>query len=160
MVINTIDIQTSNSLDKTNQVADAVSDSMVFIAIDAASLPTAVLLTSASGTQATTGTAIITLNGAAATSATLAAIGTPVSAFVFTTTGVIFAPIVVGGVVVSAAGAVVGAGVNEMIESVKENEKIMNVIGGTLHQAEANLKNDYRDFHNTLGGTLYYMIHW
>ena len=73
---------------------------------------TAVYLASAAGVTAKTGTAIATLSGAAATNATLAAIGTPVA----TTLGIAAAPAVVGAAVVGAAAAGVCYGVHCLID--------------------------------------------
>jgi len=58
----------------SNDVGELVTDA----AIDAAAMPTAVSIASATGVTASTGTAISSLSGAAATSATAAAVGSSV----------------------------------------------------------------------------------
>lgn len=73
---------------------------------------TAVSLAGAAGMTAKTGTAIATLSGAAATNATLCAIGTPVASAL----GIAAAPAVVGGVIVAGAAAGVCYGVSCLID--------------------------------------------
>ncbi len=81
-------------------------------AITTSATSTAVYLAGAAGMTAKTGTAIAALSGAAATNATLCAIGTPVVA----ATGIVAAPAVVGGVIVAGVAAGVCYGVHCLID--------------------------------------------
>jgi hypothetical protein len=95
-------------LDCTRKVA-------VDVAAETAAVPTAVSIASSLGTSASTGTAISSLAGAAATNATLAAIGGPV----LETIGVVAIPIVggpvaVGTLIVGGAAALVSWGINSL----------------------------------------------
>ena len=78
--------------------------------------PTAVYGAGALGTEATTGTAIASLNGAAAVSATSYAIGAPVAG-VLSGMGIVVAPAVVGGVIIVGAAGLVAVGINELFFS-------------------------------------------
>lgn len=81
-------------------------------AITTSATSTAVYLAGAAGMTAKTGTAIAALSGAAATNATLCAIGTPVVA----ATGIVAAPAVVGSVIVAGVAAGVCYGVHCLID--------------------------------------------
>jgi len=92
----------------------------VSIAVEAVAVPTAVAGASAMGVTATTGTTIATLSGAAATNATLYAIGAPIASAltpVATALGAtVAAPAVVGGIVVGGAAMLIGWGVSSLID--------------------------------------------
>ena len=80
---------------------------------ESVSVPAAVAGASAMGVTASTGTAIATLSGAAATNATLYAIGAPVASAL----GVTFAaPVVVGGAIVGGIALAVSWGVSSLLD--------------------------------------------
>ncbi len=87
----------------------------VDIAAEATAVPVAVAGASYMGVTASTGTAISALSGAAATSATLAAIGGPASVCLGIV-GISVAPAVVGGAIVAGAGAAVAWGINKLMD--------------------------------------------
>ena len=85
----------------------------VTVVAETVSVPAAVAGASAMGVTASTGTAIATLSGAAATNATLYAIGAPVASAL----GVTFAaPVVVGGAVVGGIALAVSWGVSSLLD--------------------------------------------
>ena len=102
----------------SNYVPDNISPkSVVKVAVtvgtEASAIPAAVAGASAIGVTASTGTAIATLSGAAATNATLYAIGAPVASAL----GVTFAaPVVVGGAVVGGIALAVSWGVSSLLD--------------------------------------------
>jgi len=92
----------------------------VGIVAESSAIPTAVKIISYTGVTASTGTSIATLSGAAATSATLAsigstAVGTTISAAA-TAVGITMAPAVVGGVIVIGVASGVAYGINSLID--------------------------------------------
>lgn len=84
----------------------------VHMAADMGAVPVAVYGAGALGVEATTGTAIATLNGAAAVSATSYAIGAPVATAIGTLTGIVIAPSVVGGAIIVGTASLLAVGVN------------------------------------------------
>ncbi len=95
---------------------DTAREVAVSMAVKAASIPATVGGASSLGMTASTGTAIASLSGAAAVSATLAAVGTPVIAVVSTVVTITAAPAVVGGAVVAGAAFGVAWGINSLID--------------------------------------------
>jgi hypothetical protein len=85
----------------------------VHAATSAGAVPTAVTTASTLGIEATTGTAIASLNGAAAVSATSYAVGAPVVSAL----GLAAAPAVVGGVIIGGVAVLVAVGINELFFS-------------------------------------------
>jgi len=79
----------------------------------AGATPTAVYSAGALGVEATTGTAIASLNGAAAVSATSYAVGAPVASVL----GIAAAPAVVGGIIIVGVAGLVAVGINEIFFS-------------------------------------------
>ncbi len=109
-----------------NAVIDLVADSLdgdlsakdvakaaVHYGAGVAATPAAVAGASALGATASTGTAISTLSGAAAVSATSAAIGAPVSA-ALSAVGIAVAPAVVGGVIILGTATAIAYGFNAL----------------------------------------------
>lgn len=99
----------------TNEIGGAAKAATKAAASSAAAsgaTSTAVYVASTAGMTAKTGTAIAALSGAAATKATLCAIGTPVVSAL----GLTVAPAVVGGAIVAGAGAAVGWGICKIID--------------------------------------------
>ncbi|MCF6207681.1 MAG: hypothetical protein L3J47_12470 [Sulfurovum sp.] len=88
----------------------------VHIVAATGAMPATVTAASALGVEATTGTAIASLSGAAAVSATSYAVGAPVAG-VLSTMGIVVAPAVVGGVVIASAATLVALGVNALFFS-------------------------------------------
>jgi len=88
----------------------------VHVVTTTGAVPTAVYSAGALGVEATTGTAIASLNGAAAVSATSYAIGAPVAS-ALSTVGIVAAPAVVGGVIIVGAATLVAVGINELFFS-------------------------------------------
>jgi len=82
-------------------------------AVEASATHVAVYGAGALGTEATTGTAIASLSGTAAVSATSYAIGAPV----VTALGIAASPAVVGGVIIAGAAGLVAMGINELFFS-------------------------------------------
>jgi hypothetical protein len=89
----------------------------VTVAVEASSVSATVYGASILGVNATTGTAIASLNGAAAVSATSCVIGAPAAGALTAVTGIVVAPAVVGGVIILGAGALVAFGINELFFS-------------------------------------------
>ena len=106
------DILIDTAKDVGKDIVKAPIKAVADTAITTGATSTAVYLAGAAGMTAKTGTAIAALSGAAATNATLCAIGTPV----VTTLGIAAAPAVVGGVIVGAAAAGVCYGVHCLID--------------------------------------------
>ncbi len=106
------DILIDTAKDAGKELVKAPIKAAADTAITASATSTAVYVAGAAGMTAKTGTAIAALSGAAATNATLAAIGTPV----VTTLGIAAAPAVVGGVIVAGAAAGVCYGVHCLID--------------------------------------------
>ena len=93
--------------------AKDIGRTAVHVATTSASTPAVVYGAGALGVNATTGTAIATLNGAAAVSATSYAIGAPVVSVL----GIAAAPAVVGGVIIVGAATLVAVGINAIFFS-------------------------------------------
>ena len=96
----------TTNLDNHN-LGKSIAKAVVQTGVEAAAMPTAVVVASELGVTASTGTAISSLSGAAATSATAAAIGAPV-AEALGAVGVAVAPAVAGAVIVASVGLGVG----------------------------------------------------
>lgn len=107
-----IDIVIDTAKDYGKSAVKTGVKTMANTTIAASATSTAVSLVGAAGMTAKTGTAIATLSGAAATNATLCAIGTPVASAL----GIAAAPAVVGGVIVAGAAAGVCYGVSCLID--------------------------------------------
>jgi len=102
--------------DTSTQIAKITGHAAIHIATETASVPVAVSIASVSGMTASTGTAISTLSGAAATSATLAGVGTTVLEVVGLAGSVaIAAPAAIGGAIVLGAGALVAYAVDTVL---------------------------------------------
>ena len=86
----------------------------VHVAAGAGAVPATVASASALGATAGTGTAISSLSGAAAVSATSAMIGAPVATAITSVTGVVLAPAVVGGVIIMGVASGVAYGFNSL----------------------------------------------
>ena len=80
--------------------------------VRSAAMPVAVSTASAAGVTAGTGTAISTLSGAAAVSATSAAVGAPVASALSAIGITVAAPAVIGGVIIAGAGIAAGLAIN------------------------------------------------
>ena len=90
-----------------------VREVAVDVAVESYSVPTAVSIVSFAGGTASTGTSIASLSGAAATSSTLALIGTSVTGFLGVT---VASPVIVGGVTVLAIGTGVSSLINYFLD--------------------------------------------
>jgi len=88
----------------------------VHLATETGAVPATVNGASLLGLEASTGTAISSLNGAAAVSATSYAIGSPVAG-VLSAVGITVAPAVVGGVIIAGTAVLVASGINELFFS-------------------------------------------
>lgn len=93
------------------ETAKTAAKGAIIAASEAAAVPVAIKAVSVAGVTASTGTPIAALSGAAATKATLAAVGGPVVAAL----GITATPLVVGGVIVVGIGTAVGVGINWLL---------------------------------------------
>ena len=97
--------------DGSKECIKSVAGTAAAVGVEVMAVPAAVAIASASGVTASTGTAIAALGGAAATNATLAAIGTPIVSGLAGIGVTLGAPVVVGGFIVltAATGAAIAA---------------------------------------------------
>ena len=97
-----------------------VRETAVGLVADSSAIPIAVQVASYIGTTASTGTSIATLSGAAATSATLASVGSTVVGTALSgaaaALGVVVSPAVIGGTIVTGVAVGVAYGVNNLID--------------------------------------------
>lgn len=109
-----VDCYNAEDSKKIETVAKGIGKTAVSIGAESVAIPTAVVVSKAIGATASTGTAISTLSGAAATNATLAGIGAQTSA-VIGALGITVAPVVVGGAIVCGVAAGLAWGFNKVI---------------------------------------------
>ncbi len=108
-----VDCYNAKDSKKIETVAKGIGKTAVSIGAESVAIPTAIAVSKAIGATASTGTAISTLSGAAATNATLAGIGAHASA-VIGTLGITVAPMVVGGAIVCGVAAGLAWGFNKL----------------------------------------------
>lgn len=100
----------ANAVEGHLEVKDVAKAGVHYVAV-ARAVPVAIEAASVAGVNAGTGVAIAELSGAAAISATSAAIGAPAAA-ALGTVGIVVAPAVVGGVLISGAATAIAVGIN------------------------------------------------
>ena len=108
------EVYKSKDDEKLQKAGEVAAKTTINIVVEGAAIPAAVATASSLGVTASTGTAIGSLSGAAATSATLSVIGGPAS-IALGTVGIVVSPVVIGGVIVVGIGAVIAAGINKIL---------------------------------------------